>query len=225
MPKFDAKLYRLEYTDKQVTGTFALYRDDQKIFTFETLELPWKDNENGTSCIPTGEYIMTPRSSAKYPKSFLIRSLGKEQVEGRKWILLHPGNYHSQILGCILPGASLADINKDGYKDVTSSKATLLKLIEFTGGQEIHLTISGAQPEFEKVRVLSGEVFNQKVFEVGQEVIVEEDLDVRDDSGDVVGELYRGDERIILAQTDEKVLLESTGNLGWVDKKLISSVE
>ena len=51
-------------------------------------------------------------------------------VEGRKWVLFHSGNYHFQIRGCVLVGDSYSDINHDGYKDVTSSKNTMRKLMK-----------------------------------------------------------------------------------------------
>ncbi len=65
------------------------------------------------------------RTSQKYKRHFHVTN-----VPGRSYILIHPGNYHTQILGCILPGKSLVDIDGDGYRDVTSSKATLNKLLE-----------------------------------------------------------------------------------------------
>ena len=37
----------------------------------------------------------------------------------------HSANYWYQLNGCIALGRSLADINKDGYQDVTSSKSTM----------------------------------------------------------------------------------------------------
>ena len=49
-------------------------------------------------------------------------------VPDRNYILIHAGNYYSDIRGCILVGMDHLDINKDGFKDVTYSKDTLKKL-------------------------------------------------------------------------------------------------
>ena len=95
-----------------------------KPFKFFTLELPDKKNQRKISCIPKGVYQVVVRSSDKYGKHFHILN-----VPNRGFVLVHAGNYYTQIEGCILVGASHADINKDGHKDVTASKATLEKLL------------------------------------------------------------------------------------------------
>jgi len=55
-----------------------------------------------------------------------------QNVPNRSEILIHKGNYHSDILGCILIGNDLSDINKDGYLDVTSSKKAIKELLKLT---------------------------------------------------------------------------------------------
>lgn len=52
-----------------------------------------------------------------------------QNVPMRSNILIHVGNYTSDILGCILVGDSARDINNDGTIDVTNSKATMYKLL------------------------------------------------------------------------------------------------
>lgn len=91
-----------------------IYIDDE--FICYTLELPWLNNQRRISCIPKGEYTVVKRYSPKYKNHFHIL-----EVENRDWILIHIGNYHTDTLGCILPGLGLVDINGDGIKDVTSS--------------------------------------------------------------------------------------------------------
>jgi hypothetical protein len=117
---------REKLTDKQTLGTLVLNDDEgNKLFTCKTLELPWNDNKKNQSCIPLGEYKVAPRQSAKYNKHFHI-----QDVTGRTFVLIHVGNYYTQTKGCILVGRGIADINGDSYKDVTSSKDTLKKLIK-----------------------------------------------------------------------------------------------
>jgi hypothetical protein len=95
---------------------------NERVFDFLTLELPWKDNQRRVSCIPEGEYlVMKMPPTTKRPYEF-FRVLN---VPGRDAILFHPGNYTRQILGCILPGESHKDIDKDGIVDITNTTATL----------------------------------------------------------------------------------------------------
>jgi len=111
---------------KQTLGEFRLIDDNCKVlFTGKTLELPWLNNQTQKSCIPTGTYQVVPRFSPKFKNHFHVLD-----VPGRSYILIHPGNYFTQILGCILVGENHTDINKDGYKDVTNSKTTLAKLLK-----------------------------------------------------------------------------------------------
>ncbi len=49
--------------DATLGDAYVLDADKSVIFRFKTLELPWKDNERGKSCIPEGTYKvqeMTP---------------------------------------------------------------------------------------------------------------------------------------------------------------------
>ncbi len=110
------KLTRLFHEDKQTIGRLN-YGFNQ---IFYTLELPWKDNQRRISCIPKGIYTVVKHKSPTFGPSFWIKD-----VPGRSEILIHKGNYHSNTLGCILPGLKLADINGDGYRDVTYSSSAM----------------------------------------------------------------------------------------------------
>lgn len=145
-----AVLQRKEYTDKQVLGEFKLFDSENKeVFSAASLELPWRNNESRVSCIPTGNYKAVRRRSAKYPESYHIQELDSDQVNGRSWILIHKGNYHTDILGCILLGEGHIDINGDGYKDVYSSGKVIKKLVETAGETGFTLEVKGEQPDFE----------------------------------------------------------------------------
>lgn len=91
---------------------------------FKTMELGWNDNKKRVSCIPKGTYNVVARYSEKYKNHFHILD-----VPNRDFILIHPANYSRQLLGCIAPGAAHVDIDKDGLKDVTSSKDTMQKIL------------------------------------------------------------------------------------------------
>lgn len=120
-----AILTRLSAESKQTLGRLELFDGTRKVFECKTLELPWLDNQKQKSCIPTGTYTITARSSAKYGLHFLVNN-----VPNRDAILIHYGNYYTDILGCILVGATFTDLNGDGFRDVTSSRDTLKKLLQ-----------------------------------------------------------------------------------------------
>lgn len=75
-----------------------------------TIELPWRDNETGISCIPQGLYNIIPHNTKAHPNSFRFLN-----VPNREGILFHPFNFasdvrfgkdwkHSESEGCIAPG-------------------------------------------------------------------------------------------------------------------------
>lgn len=118
-----AFIKRLSHGEKQTLGELFIRDGDDEVFTCKTLELPWLDNKVQVSCIPAGSYKVKKRNSAKYGDHFHI-----EDVPGRTFILIHHGNYYTDILGCVLVGTSHTDINNDGLRDVTASRTTMAKL-------------------------------------------------------------------------------------------------
>jgi hypothetical protein len=127
------------YKEKATYGDAYVWDSEkhEKVFEFVTLELPWKNNERMVSCIPEGVYMvhkMKPTAKRKY-EYFHVQN-----VQGRDSILWHPGNYTSQILGCILPGDKHTDLNKDGIEDVTNTTATL-KILTAMMPDKFKLTI------------------------------------------------------------------------------------
>jgi len=129
------------YNEKQTPGEGFLYKDDVKLFSFKTLELPWLDNQSRISCIPEGTYTVVVRHSNKYSRHLHITD-----VEGRSYILIHWGNYaasmnprsgKSDILGCVLVGKAHLDIDGDGIKDITSSKVTFNKIMSLISDDDV----------------------------------------------------------------------------------------
>lgn len=126
------KLIRKEYLDKQTLGEFTLYDSDKIVFKCHTLELPWIKNERKISCIPVGEYecVLVDKSP-----SFNYKHYDVKEVPRRSGVKIHAGNYYTQIKGCLLFGKTLTDLNKDGYRDVTSTRETLEELIKHAGNK------------------------------------------------------------------------------------------
>ena len=116
---------RYPHSKKETIGSGFVLENDFIKYEFLTLELPWKDNKKRVSCIPIGEYPVVKRWSKKFGDHFHILD-----VPNRDYILIHKGNYHTDILGCILPGDDLDDINDDNEVDVINSTKTLNKLLK-----------------------------------------------------------------------------------------------
>ena len=98
------------------------------LFHCVTLELPWRDNQKGTSCIPEGAYQVQHRTSPKHGDHYQVLD-----VPGRELILFHPGNYVWQLLGCILPGSAYKQLDADGIPDIMNTRATLNAMLAAIG--------------------------------------------------------------------------------------------
>ncbi len=121
-----AKIIRINSNEKQSIGNLIFLEDGKVLKVLPTLELGWHDNKRNISCIPEGNYKVKRRYSAKYEHHFHVTD-----VKGRSLILLHKGNYHKDIRGCVLVGKEFRDINKDGYIDVRSSANAVDELMRF----------------------------------------------------------------------------------------------
>jgi hypothetical protein len=123
-----AVLVRIHENDKQTLGNFILFDGTDIVFSCKSLELPNHGNAEWISCIPPGDYICRRQHSTKFGNHFAVRNRQGGEVPCRKFILIHKGNFHRDIQGCILLGRDHVDIDLDGYKDVTSSAATMNQL-------------------------------------------------------------------------------------------------
>lgn len=120
------ELKRIVFRDKQTEGVLSIKDEANNIlFQCYTLELEEDCNAVRDDCIPRNIYNVEKRYSTKYKHHFHV-----VDVPNRSYILIHSGNYNKHTLGCILVGATLSDINGDGYRDTTNSKETLNKLNE-----------------------------------------------------------------------------------------------
>ena len=100
-------------------------------FEAETMELPWKNNSPGESCIPTGEYTCR-RDTEGAHKYYRL-----EKVPGRSHIEIHPANYPHQLKGCIALGERVST----DCKSLIMSATAMQNLMEHTGGADFTLKI------------------------------------------------------------------------------------
>jgi hypothetical protein len=118
-------IIRTEATSFQTLGELTVLKNEYcPLFKCKTLELPWLDNKRRQSCIPVGDYEVVKWTSPTFGDCFHITN-----VPDRDLILIHPANFRSDLLGCIAVGEKHTDINGDGNRDVTNSKATLKMLL------------------------------------------------------------------------------------------------
>ena len=120
-------LDRYSHEEKQTIGKlYLLDVDENVIANWDSLELPWENNQRRISCIPEGSYKAKKHTSPRFGQSLWL-----QDVPNRSEILIHKGNYYTDILGCILIGKDLGDINKDGVIDVTQSVKAVNELMSY----------------------------------------------------------------------------------------------
>lgn len=112
------KLVRTTETDLSTISD--LYLNSDKIGY--ALELPWRDNKEKVSRIPTGIYTAFIRKK-ETSTSWHYDTLQLQSVLGRTAVQIHRGNEPDNTKGCILPG-----ITKDTDR-VWNSKVALDKIM------------------------------------------------------------------------------------------------
>lgn len=139
-------LQREPGTDAGTFGTLTL-KDG---LTLRTVELPWRGNATGRSCIPPGTYRCEIVNSPRFGKVYGVRD-----VAGRQNILLHAANFggdvdkgfQSDLLGCIAPATDIKTLtNKWGnpQKAGVNSAQALGQLMKWGNGLPFDLLIVAA---------------------------------------------------------------------------------
>ena len=127
------------FVPENTDATYGIFLHENKPFAV-TLELPDKNDHPDISCIPTGEYICKPYSSEKYPNTWEITN-----VLNRSLILIHKGNFISDIKGCVAVASEFSDINNDGVVDIMQSVKGFNKFMSIVQGEtEFKLVIERA---------------------------------------------------------------------------------
>lgn len=112
-------------------GTFGKLTLDGEHVCY-TLEPPWRDNRENESCIPEGDYRLHTRKSR-----VVKRSSGGEfkegweivGVEGRTFVMFHPGNWVKDTDGCPLTGEAFSWHRNLGPM-VTNSRDTFRRFMK-----------------------------------------------------------------------------------------------
>ncbi len=122
----EIRLKILRYLDDglQTLGVMQVYDENgNELYELETLELPWRDNENAISCIPTGKYLVRPRNSSTQWLGKHFHIIGSEannykynKLTGngytRDYVLIHTASTSSHLMGCIGVGETFNSVTK-----------------------------------------------------------------------------------------------------------------
>lgn len=126
---------------------------------YHTVEQEWRPTAPGgmpnNSCVPAGRYKLIPhiRPNGKKVVALVNHGLGVyyEEIDrpngvGRYMILIHSGNTHADVVGCIAPGKS----RENNF--VGNSRAAMKEIMEFIGDDEAELIIEGGNSYEEDYR-------------------------------------------------------------------------
>lgn len=121
-----------KYLDKGTNG--AIYLNGE--FICHTIELPWLDNNQGESCIPSGKYKLSKRHSLKHKNHLEILD-----VPGRKNILIHPANDAlKELKGCIAPVGQLTGTGTGIFSRKATNELYSL-VVELMKSEAVYLII------------------------------------------------------------------------------------
>lgn len=110
----------IRYTEKLASITRGILVIEE-LRVCDTLELPWKDNEQQVSCIPEGEYEFAPHIWTKNKMKTRILL----DVPNRDGIILHTGNGLRNTKGCPLLGM----ISKAGLVNSVEATTKAIRLL------------------------------------------------------------------------------------------------
>lgn len=91
-----------------------LYINDE-LFCY-TLENPWLNNAKNISCIPAGDYELTPYKSFKFGDCYILEgeTVSKQRTNKQRFgVLIHAGNIEDDTHGCILVGNPPGTLGED----------------------------------------------------------------------------------------------------------------
>lgn len=124
-------LKRISFRDD---GTFGVLMDEDLPFCL-TVELPWLNNEQNVSCIPSGVYVCKRIISPTFGETFEITG-----VPNRTHVLFHVANTVDDLKGCVGLGEMFGRLGSKTA--VQMSKQAFWELMERTAGLEtFRLTI------------------------------------------------------------------------------------
>lgn len=120
----------------QTLGHGYIIHKGNIVFTFVTLELCNLHNAVNISSIPANTYPAEVITRPNGDKAILIKN-----VPHRSSILIHIGNYYTDIKGCVLVGQYFNNINTDGITDVCNSTETSNKILSYCPAEGVEFEV------------------------------------------------------------------------------------
>jgi hypothetical protein len=109
-----------------------------------SIELPWKDNRAGVSCIPEGRYVLLKRWSSRLGRHLLVMD-----VPQRSDILVHPANDAlKELKGCIAPVAVITGEGRGLRSRVAHEELISLVYGALDRRESVFLTVKSNPYEF-----------------------------------------------------------------------------
>ena len=143
-------LQREASTEVETMGRLSWF-EDGGVVQVHTVEQEWRPTAPGgepfNSCVPAGRYDLIPHiHHGKDVVALVNPGLGVYYEEldrpsgvGRYMILIHPGNTHTDVVGCISPG-----LGRSGQM-VTNSRKAMKQLMDVIGGQAAEIIIHDSE--------------------------------------------------------------------------------
>ena len=122
---------------KHYTSSVLTLPDGSEI---KFLELPWRDNAIGQSCIPEGTYIVDRDKTGKH-QFYAFRN---EETAPRTFIEIHPANKLSQLEGCLAPCFEIKGGPRTSDPVAVGSRGALAVLLNWFGDNSFVLKIEEA---------------------------------------------------------------------------------
>ncbi|UFH52535.1 DUF5675 family protein [Spirosoma sp. KNUC1025] len=114
-------------------------------FVCHSIELPWKNNQRKSSCIPEGRYLLTRYTSPKHGACLLLNG-----VPGRGMVEIHEANWAvKQLEGCIAPVTTLDSPGVGWRSGDATTKLEGLAFPVLDRGGKVWLTIKGNQDNYQ----------------------------------------------------------------------------
>lgn len=116
-------LTRYRHTEDATYGDLHIYSDSRHLAYCSILELPWRDNKQNVSRVPSGKYTIV----LEWSNRFKMMLWEIKSVANRSECKFHSANFVNQLNGCMAFARAFSDIDGDGINDATYSRATMEK--------------------------------------------------------------------------------------------------
>lgn len=126
-------LERFAYAPDGTFGRLKLPNGKQ----FFTVERPWLSNKPFESCIPDGIYTLEKRRSPVVERTSggdYLEGWEVTHVPGRTYIMIHPGNWPTNVEGCIAVGMDYKVL--DGRNGVSQSRLAFAQVMAALDGRQ-----------------------------------------------------------------------------------------